>query len=53
MDMQNVTELNEIAAKDFDGIIDFCTMTFYGKCGTASKNLKFVHKYGKFSDSVL
>ena len=37
MDMQNVTELNEIAAKDFDGIIDFCTMTFYGKCGNCIK----------------
>jgi Fur family peroxide stress response transcriptional regulator len=37
MDMQNVTELNEIAAKNFDGIIDFCTMTFYGKCGNCIK----------------
>lgn len=37
MDMDNITELNEVAAKDFDGIIDFCTMTFYGKCGNCIK----------------
>ncbi len=37
MDMSSILELNNTASKDFDGIIESSTTTFYGKCSNCIK----------------
>lgn len=32
LDMKNIEAINEMAAKNFDGIIESSTTTFYGRC---------------------
>ena len=37
MDMDSISKLNDIASKNFDGMIESSTVTFYGKCGDCIK----------------
>lgn len=37
LDMDSIDHINEIAGKDFDGMIETHTTTFYGKCGDCIK----------------
>lgn len=37
LNMENIDHINEIAGKNFDGIIETHTTTFYGKCGDCIK----------------
>lgn len=37
MDMDAINHINELAAKDFDGIIESSTTLFYGKCNDCTQ----------------
>lgn len=37
MDMDVINHINELAAKDFDGIIESSTTLFYGKCNNCTQ----------------
>ena len=37
MDMEAINHINELAAKDFDGMIESSTTLFYGTCGDCTQ----------------
>lgn len=40
LDMENIDAINQLAGQNFDGEIDSHNITFYGRCGDCTKNLK-------------
>ena len=40
LDMESMRDINETAAKNFDGIIENHSITFYGKCSHCAAKLK-------------